>query len=209
MARTILALALLATASAFAPAAPKAKSAVSLNAKSTALPFLEQPAKLDGSMAGDVGFDPLGLSNIDDVGVDLYWMREAELKHCRVAMLAAAGFFWQEVMGSLPGMVDSAGKCQTDVFWDVWAEKPQIIASALPAIFIVEVISWITINKGRETGLREAGDYMFNPLKFQGGELEMKEVANGRLAMFASVGMILQGMVTHDSAFTNLATGLQ
>ena len=34
--------------------------------------------------------------------------------------------------------VDSVGKCQTDVFWDVWAEKPQIIASALPAIFIVE-----------------------------------------------------------------------
>jgi len=38
-------------------------------------------------MAGDVGFDPLGLSNIDDVGIDLYWLREAEIKHGRVAML--------------------------------------------------------------------------------------------------------------------------
>jgi light-harvesting complex I chlorophyll a/b binding protein 1 len=35
--------------------------------------------------------DPLGLSNIDDLGIDYYWLREAELKHSRVAMLAIAG----------------------------------------------------------------------------------------------------------------------
>lgn len=39
--------------------------------------------QLDGSLAGDVGFDPLGLSSVKDVGLDLYWFREAELKHCR------------------------------------------------------------------------------------------------------------------------------
>ena len=43
-----------------------------------------QTIQLDGSMAGDVGFDPLGLSNINGVGIDLYWLREAELKHCRL-----------------------------------------------------------------------------------------------------------------------------
>lgn len=58
-------------------------------------------------MAGDVGFDPLGLSNIDDVGIDLYWLREAELKHGRIAMLACAGVFWVEIFGSFPGMVRS------------------------------------------------------------------------------------------------------
>ncbi|CAN0467670.1 unnamed protein product [Scytosiphon promiscuus] len=31
-------------------------------AKSRALPFLESPATLDGSMVGDFGFDPLGLT---------------------------------------------------------------------------------------------------------------------------------------------------
>lgn len=61
--------------------------------------------QLDGSMAGDVGFDPLGLSNIDDVGLDLYWMREAELKHGRLAMMAVAGVVWVETLGSFPGMV--------------------------------------------------------------------------------------------------------
>ena len=32
-------------------------------AKSTALPFLAKPAKLDGSLVGDFGFDPLGFTN--------------------------------------------------------------------------------------------------------------------------------------------------
>jgi len=34
-----------------------------------------------------VGFDPLVISG----SLDMKWLREAELKHCRVAMLAAAG----------------------------------------------------------------------------------------------------------------------
>ena len=59
---------------------------VAANANSLSMPFLEQPKNLDGSMAGDVGFDPLGLSEIDDLGIDLYWLREAELKHGRVAI---------------------------------------------------------------------------------------------------------------------------
>ena len=45
--------------------------------RSKSLPFLLRPAKLDGSLAGDEGFDPLGLSNIEELGIDLYWMREA------------------------------------------------------------------------------------------------------------------------------------
>ena len=34
-----------------------------------------------------------GLNEINDVGVDLYWLREAELKHCSLGMLAAAGTY--------------------------------------------------------------------------------------------------------------------
>lgn len=55
--------------------------------KSKAMPFLSQPPKLDGSMAGDVGFDPLGLSTF----LDVKWLREAELKHGRICMLAWTG----------------------------------------------------------------------------------------------------------------------
>ena len=42
----------------------RALSTTSLNVKSKSVPFLEQPAKLDGSMAGDVGFDPAGFLNM-------------------------------------------------------------------------------------------------------------------------------------------------
>ena len=45
----------------FAPKLQKA-SVTSLAAKSKSVPFLEQPAALDGSMAGDVGFDPFGFT---------------------------------------------------------------------------------------------------------------------------------------------------
>eukprot|EP00961_Rhodomonas_salina_P002836 38780-Rhodomonas_salina.2 len=58
-----------------------------MQAKSKAVPFLSQPEALDGSMAGDVGFDPFGISSV----IDIKWLRESELKHGRICMLAATG----------------------------------------------------------------------------------------------------------------------
>ena len=37
---------------------------MTLGAMSKAIPFLTVPEKLDGSMVGDMGFDPMGLSDI-------------------------------------------------------------------------------------------------------------------------------------------------
>jgi Chlorophyll A-B binding protein len=51
---------------------------------SQALPFLARPAALDGSLVGDVGFDPLGFAKTKS---DLLNNREAEIKHGRLAML--------------------------------------------------------------------------------------------------------------------------
>merc|ERR1719183_385318 len=78
------------------------------NSRSAACPWLPRPINLDGSMVGDVGFDPLYLSSIEKnfagfiqppqwdgnfEGIDtLYWMREAELKHGRICMLAWFGW---------------------------------------------------------------------------------------------------------------------
>lgn len=88
-------------------------------------------------MAGDVGFDPLGLSSIAGLaGADLYWMREAELKHARVAMLATVGVLWCDQFGSLPGF--PSGTNQMQLFWQVWAEKPQYVAAGLIFIGIAE-----------------------------------------------------------------------
>lgn len=60
------------------PPAPK------LPAKSQSLPFMDRPAALDGSLVGDVGFDPLGFAKNSE---DLLNYREAEIKHGRLAML--------------------------------------------------------------------------------------------------------------------------
>ena len=59
-------------------AAPKKKKKGPAMIKSKSLPFAECPAALDGSMAGDVGFDPLCFSADES---KLFNYREAEIKH--------------------------------------------------------------------------------------------------------------------------------
>mmetsp|Transcript_18251 Transcript_18251/g.23533 ORF Transcript_18251/g.23533 Transcript_18251/m.23533 type:complete len:114 (-) Transcript_18251:801-1142(-) len=98
---------LIGSACAFQPAQFGARTSTALAAKSEAVPFLDKPDCLDGSLAGDVGFDPLKLSEIDfdfsklvvpfwteeRAGLStLYWMREAEIKHARVCMMAGDRF---------------------------------------------------------------------------------------------------------------------
>jgi len=211
----ILAL-LSASASAFAPSATQQQSLFTLNAveRSKALPFLNRPELLDGSMAGDVGFDPLGLSTIDGVGVDLYWLREAEIKHARVAMLAVAGVVQVELFGPAPGCEMCTAKNQMDAFWQFWNAHPQYIAASLIFIMMIEAFSGIATTSGRESGERQPGDFGLDPLGFLGGSpesverLKAQEIANGRLAMWAAAGIILQGMTTDESATQNLITSI-
>mmetsp|Transcript_21885 Transcript_21885/g.46848 ORF Transcript_21885/g.46848 Transcript_21885/m.46848 type:complete len:374 (+) Transcript_21885:184-1305(+) len=61
---------------------------------SIAVPFLPRPTALDGSHAGDYGFDPLGLSE----KLDFYAMQESEVRHARLAMLAAVGWPMSELL---------------------------------------------------------------------------------------------------------------
>lgn len=207
---------LLGSACAFAPHGSKGAASLSLNAeKSKALPFMNRPPLLDGSMAGDVGFDPLGLSNIDDVGIDLYWLREAEVKHARVAMLAVAGILQVEIFGPAPGCEMATDKCQMDAFWQIWGAHPQYIAFGLIMIMLIETFSGIATTLGRESGERAPGDFGLDPLGFSKGEpekfarLQAQEIANGRLAMFAAAGQILQGCTTHQGSIENLVQSLR
>eukprot|EP00978_Attheya_sp_CCMP212_P046146 scaffold376397_cov45-Attheya_sp.AAC.1 len=206
---------LVGSASAFAPATTASRASVALNAeKSKALPFMNRPALLDGSLAGDVGFDPLGLSNIDDIGIDLYWLREAELKHCRIAMLAVAGIVQVEIFGPAPGCEAATAKNQMDAFWQLWGSHPQYVAFALIMITIVEMISGIAATSGRESGDREPGDFGLDPLGYLKMDeakvmrLKAQEVANGRLAMWAAAGLLAQGMTTSDGGVGNLMQSL-
>jgi hypothetical protein len=64
---------------------------------------LKAPSALkSGYYPGSLGFDPLGLAPEDPTEFRL--MQEKELAHCRLAMIAAAGFLAQEaVSGSTWG----------------------------------------------------------------------------------------------------------
>ena len=66
---------------------------------------IKAPAALDGTLAGDVGFDPIGFAKSKKT---LYWMREAEIRHSRLAMLAAVGWplseLWHKQIASVFGL---------------------------------------------------------------------------------------------------------
>ena len=61
MFRSFLVVSLLSLVFGFAPST-QIKSSTALNVRSKSVPFLEQQPALDGKSAGDVGFDPLGLT---------------------------------------------------------------------------------------------------------------------------------------------------
>ena len=64
---------------------------------SASIPFMRKPPNLEG-MVGDIGFDPFEFADIFPVK----YLREAELKHGRVAMLAVVGWLVSEVV-HIPG----------------------------------------------------------------------------------------------------------
>ena len=86
----LIAAAALAGAEAFAPGPMLPASAVRSGISANALCMQAKAVKvLDGKMAGDKGFDPLGFaSSVPKLRI----YREAELKHGRLAMLAALGW---------------------------------------------------------------------------------------------------------------------
>ena len=86
--------------------------------------------------AGDVGFDPLGISSL----IDVRWLREAELKHGRVCMLAATGFIVQDVF-KFPGVDKVFGKFDILVEPHV-AFSLRILVKSL--LLIIAVIAHIT-----------------------------------------------------------------
>jgi light-harvesting complex I chlorophyll a/b binding protein 1 len=175
--------------------------------RSKSLPFMLRPPKLDGSLAGDEGFDPLGMSNIDDIGIDLYWMREAELKHARVAMLATLGLLAQEGGFIVPGM--PTVKNQVEAFWTLVDSNAGPIFAAVIFIGIAELASGFAVTEGRKSGNRAPGDFGYNPLNMGKSaaaqkDLAIKEIRNGRLAMWAAAGLLLQGATTGEGALDNL-----
>lgn len=232
MMKLALATALAGSAAAFAPAQQGSAMKSSLDAmpdrmwdkmvdkteRSKAMPFLPRPINLDGSYVGDVGFDPFYLSSIpknfagfiqppsweevDGIST-LYWMREAELKHGRVAMLAWTG--WLATDGAFgPVPLRFPGSMYQDVSDSYHAHDIMVSQGSLGfMLFVVGFLEFCTsavlveVSKGESD--REAGDFKLDPLQFLKGKSKeevdvwkLKELQNGRAAMMAFGGVATQ-----------------
>jgi light-harvesting complex II chlorophyll a/b binding protein 4 len=176
------------------------------------------PEYLDGSLPGDAGFDPLCLAILANKGMDMrkvgetaamrkaqmqslspeeqqrnvLWMREAELKHGRLAMLAAAGWPLAELWNS--GALSSTN-----------GRAPSVLNGHLSdyTLFLILVSLFahaVEINMFDNT--RAPGNLGFDPLGFYAEEgptkqreLQLSEIKNGRLAMMAITGFALQELL--------------
>ena len=68
------------------------------------------------------------------------------------------------------------------------------------------VLSGFAITEGRKSG-RAPGDFGIKSVgktAAQVKDFELKEIRNGRLAMWAAAGILLQGTVTNTGAVDNL-----
>mmetsp|Transcript_134366 Transcript_134366/g.218687 ORF Transcript_134366/g.218687 Transcript_134366/m.218687 type:complete len:280 (+) Transcript_134366:67-906(+) len=162
---------------------------------SEALPFLTRRASLGpkGYYAGDRGFDPLGFTEFWDIK----WFREAEIKHARIAMLAFVGFAFTDFY-HLPGFdyttIDAHDACVAS----------GAMSQLLLWIGVLEWIGFLAIDQMIRGSGREPGDFGFDPLGFATDpekmkELQEKEIANGRLAMFAFGGAVTQAVLTGNT----------
>jgi len=215
-----LLLAFLGSAVAFAPAARRAARLTTTMAaeKSAALPFMPKPSALDGSMPGDVGFDPLGFSSIDPVKLPqiippaasmatseplptLYWMREAELKHGRICMLAVTGFAAVDMGFRFPG-------AKYADLTSVTAHDAMVASGNMGFLFLavalIELISSVALVQAAQGSGRVPGDFALDPMKFtqknekETERLRLAEVTHARLAMLAFSGMVTQAVAVGD-----------
>merc|ERR1719172_383905 len=155
-------------------------------------------------------FDPLGFATTVSAGKLLFY-REVELKHGRVAMLAALGILVGEQFHPLFGGdidVPAAFAFQQTPLEAFW---PAVVAAiAIPEIYSVFSFKEPGLKGADQWTIREdhePGNLGFDPLGLKPTdpkelkEMQTKELNNGRLAMIAAAGMIAQELATGKTLF--------
>ena len=167
---------------------------------SQALPFLDRPEVLDEvRLAGDAGFDPLGLATDAE---SLIRYRDAELKHARLAMLAAVGWPLGELFQPdlaaqwhAPSLVFAQGGENPSVLNGGLQNVPVVFwAGAIAVAVAAELAGLQAANDGKapgDLGLR-AGQGAVAGLLGSEAAVADAELANGRVAMLAVVAYVLQ-----------------
>uniref|UniRef100_UPI003467EF47 Chlorophyll a-b binding protein 3 n=1 Tax=Fittonia albivenis TaxID=141305 RepID=UPI003467EF47 len=189
---------------------------------------------LNGSLPGDYGFDPLGLSDPEGAGFWFQprWLSYGEVFNGRTAMVGVIGCLAPEILGKA-GLIPPETALpwfKTGVFppagsYEYWADPYTLFVFELGLVGFAEhrrYQDWSNPGSmgkqyflGLEKGLGGSGDPaypggpFFNPLGLGKDEKSMwdykvKEVKNGRLAMLAMLGFFVQAPVTGVGPYQNL-----
>jgi len=164
--------------------------------RSEALPFLPKPANL-GGYVGDVGFDPLRISDY----FPMDYLREAEIKHGRICMLATLGFVSVDMglrIYPLPPGLEGLTSAT--------AHNASVQQGGMAHIFLtiafLEMASWLSVSAMLQGSGRKPGDFGFDPLGYLKDKTDeekdmvaLQELKNGRLAMLAFGGVVTQSIL--------------
>jgi hypothetical protein len=187
-----------------AEAMPEVPTEPELPKMSQSMPFMMRPAALTGELAGDVGFDPFGFAKTPE---DLLNYREAEVKHARLAMLAAAGWPISElfdkkiasVFGLTP-VLDAADRAPSLLNGGLGKISPIYWIGILGMAAAIDFYGIQQSRSGKPDYF--PGNLGFDPLgvfpKDAEGQkwMQTAEIKNGRLAMIAITAFAFQEFVT-------------
>jgi hypothetical protein len=172
---------------------------------SEAIPFLECPKVLrESTLAGNMGFDPLQLAQNQE---QLLEYREAEVKHSRLAMLAAVGWPVSELSDrtiasyfNAPTTLDEGDRVPSVLNGGLDRIDPRFWGFCLGLTAAIDLYG---VSKSRR-GNKEyfPGNIGFDPLGLfpahkQGQEnMKLAEIKHGRTAMVGVVGYVVEEYVT-------------